>query len=66
MTMNFTVPFVSNSGIVGVSADTHFITLAVTGFSLESATISLPMDMGRSITAQALDRDGNEMRVRSH
>jgi hypothetical protein len=61
MIMNFSVPFVSNSGIVGASGDTHFITLAVTGFSLESATISLPMDMGRSITAQALDRNGNEI-----
>lgn len=61
MTMNFSVPFVSNSGIVGAAADTHFITLAVTGFSLESATISLPVDMGRSITAKALDRDGNEI-----
>lgn len=61
MTMSFTTPFVSNSGIVGASGDTHFITLAVTGLSLESATISLPMDMGRSITAKALDRDGREI-----
>ncbi|BAQ59888.1 hypothetical protein GM3708_294 [Geminocystis sp. NIES-3708] len=61
MTMSFTAPFVSNSGIVGASGDTHFITLAVTGFSLESATISLPMDMGRSITAKAVDRDGREI-----
>lgn len=61
MIMNFSVPFVSNSGIVGAAADTHFITLAVTGYSLESATISLPVDMGRSITAKALDRDGNEI-----
>lgn len=61
MIMNFSAPFVSNSGIVGASGDTHFITLAVTGFSLESTTIALPMDMGRSITAKALDRDGREI-----
>jgi len=61
MIMSFTTPFVSNSGITGASGDTHFITLAVTGFSLESAIISLPMDMGRSITAKALDRDGREI-----
>ncbi|BAQ63519.1 DUF2808 domain-containing protein [Geminocystis sp. NIES-3709] len=61
MIMSFTVPFISNSGIAGASGDTHFITLGVTGFSLESATISLPLDMGRSITAKVLDRNGTEI-----
>ena len=61
MTMRFTTPFVSDSGFLTTSGDKHFITLAVTGFSVESATISLPIDMGRSIQAKAIDPSGKEI-----
>lgn len=61
MTMRFTTPFVTDSGIVGASGDMHYITLGVTGFSLESATIALPIDMGRSIDIKAFDPSGKEI-----
>ncbi|MBE9202481.1 hypothetical protein IQ218_02095 [Synechocystis salina LEGE 06099] len=61
MTMRFTTPFVSDSGFVGAAGNTHFITLAVTGFTLESATISLPLDMARSINVKAFDPSGKEI-----
>jgi acyl dehydratase len=59
--MRFTTPFVSDSGILGSLGSKHFITLAVTGFSVESATISLPIDMGRSIEAKVFDQGGMEI-----
>jgi hypothetical protein len=61
MTMRFTTPFVSDSGFVGASGDRHFINLAVTGFPLESVTIALPLDMGRSVQAKVVGRDGKEI-----
>ncbi len=45
MTMHFSAPFISNSGIVGAAAERHFFTVAVTGFPLESLMITLPNDM---------------------
>ncbi|AIE74288.1 MULTISPECIES: hypothetical protein [unclassified Synechocystis] len=61
MTMRFTTPFVTDSGFVGAAGDMHYITLAVTGFSLESTTIGLPIDMGRSIEIKAFDPKGMEI-----
>jgi acyl dehydratase len=61
MTMRFTTPFVTDSGFVGAASNIHFITLAVTGFPLESATIGLPIDMGRSINIKAFDPSGKEI-----
>jgi hypothetical protein len=61
MVMRFTTPFVTDSGFVGAAGNMHYITLAVTGFSLESATISLPIDMGRSIDVKAFDPNSKEI-----
>lgn len=61
MTMRFTTPFVADSGFVGAAGDKHFITLAVTGYPLESVTISLPLDMGRSLSVKAVDQTGKEI-----
>jgi hypothetical protein len=54
MVMRFTTPFVTDSGFVGAAGDMHYITLAITGFSVESATVGLPIDMGRSILTNLL------------
>ncbi len=61
MVMRFTTPFVTDSGFVGAAGDMHYITLAITGFSVESATIGLPIDMGRSIEVRAFDPSGMEI-----
>ncbi|MBE9175932.1 hypothetical protein IQ225_12625 [Synechocystis salina LEGE 06155] len=61
MTMRFTTPFVTDSGFVGAAGNMHYITLSVTGFSLESASIGLPIDMGRSIDVRAFDSSGQEI-----
>lgn len=61
MTMRFTTPFVTDSGFVGAAGDMHYITLAVTGFTLESATIGLPNDMKRSLNVRAFTPNGKEI-----
>ncbi|MBE9242012.1 hypothetical protein [Synechocystis salina] len=61
MTMHFTTPFVTDSGFVGAAGNMHYITLGVTGFSLKSATIGLPIDMERSIEVKAFDPNGMEI-----
>jgi len=61
MVMRFTTPFVTDSGFVGAGEDKHFITVAVTGFPLESLTVALPLDMGRTLAAKVVDQKGKEI-----
>jgi hypothetical protein len=61
MTMHFSSPFISNSGLVGAAGDRHFITVAVTGFPLESLTIALPNDLRQLDGAMVLDENDQEI-----
>ncbi len=61
MTMYFTAPFISNSGTIGAAKDQHFITVAVTGFPLESLLISPPNEMSQLKGATVTDRTGKEI-----
>jgi hypothetical protein len=61
MTMHFSAPFISNSGFVGAARDRHFITVAVTGFPLETLAISLPNDMRTLKGATVTDQTGKEI-----
>jgi hypothetical protein len=61
MTMRFTTPFVADSGFIGASNDRHYVNLAVTGFPLETVTISLPLDMALTPEARAIGQDGKEI-----
>jgi hypothetical protein len=61
MTMRFTTPFVTDAGFLGAGGDKHFITVAITGFALESATVALPLDMARNLTAKVVDQKGKEI-----
>jgi hypothetical protein len=61
MTMHFSAPFISNSGLVGAAKDRHFFTVAVTGFPLESLRVTLPNEMRPLDGAMVLDQKGKEV-----
>jgi hypothetical protein len=61
MTMHFSAPFISNSGLVGAAMDRHFFTVAVTGFPLKSLMVTLPNDLRQLDGAMVVDRTGQEI-----
>jgi hypothetical protein len=61
MTMHFSAPSITNSGLGDVLGGKHFITIAVTGFPLESLTIILPQDMRSLEGATVTDQNGQKI-----
>lgn len=61
MTMHFSAPFISNSGIVGATANNHFFTIAVTGYPLESLIVTLPDKMQLLDGAKVMNQAGQEI-----
>lgn len=61
MTMHFSAPFITNSGLGDVLGDQHFITVAVTGFPLESLMINLPQEMRTLKGATVTDQNGQNV-----
>ena len=59
--MNFSAPFVSDSGLVGASLNEHFFTVAVTGFPLETLFVELPDEMQTLGGATVTDSSGQEI-----
>ena len=61
MRFNFSAPFIADSGIVNASGDTHFITVAVTGYPLEELIVTLPNDMRTLEGAMVTNQKGQEV-----
>jgi DUF917 family protein len=61
MTMHFSAPLITNSGLGDVLGEKHFITIAVTGFPLESLMITLPQDMRTLEGATVTDQNGQKI-----
>ncbi len=61
MTMHFSAPFITNSGLADTLGESHFITVAVTGFPLESLMIALPNDMRTLAGATVTDQNGQKI-----
>lgn len=63
VSMKFTAPFISDSGITRARNDVHFITVNVTGFPLEALLITLPEERKSLEGANVLDQSGKEIQT---
>ena len=59
--MNFTAPFVSNSGVLDAVGRKHFFTVFVTSLPLEGLRVNIPNDMRILDGATIEDREGNSI-----
>jgi Protein of unknown function (DUF2808) len=63
VSMNFSAPFITNSGIANASGDKHYFTVSVTGLPIEGLRVNIPNEMRILEGATVVDRDGNEIPV---
>jgi hypothetical protein len=61
ISMNFTSPFISSSGIANALGDMHYFTVAVTGLPIEGLRVDLPNEMQILKGATIVDQNGKEV-----
>ncbi len=59
--MNFTAPFISNSGLANSAGSEHYFTVFVTSLPLEGLIVNIPNNMRILSGATVEDGDGNEI-----
>ncbi len=59
--MNFTAPFISNSGLANAVGSEHYFTVFITSLPLEGLIVNIPNEMRILNGATVEDGDGNEI-----